>query len=295
MTSKSPSSERGIALVAVLGFLAVISLVAIGVASLSQGSLQAAVRHGDRVAAQAAVDGAIAEAVYQLISARGIRPRILTAETQLKIGRFDVTVGVRPEAAKIDLNAADPVLLAGLFRAAGAGNELADHIGDAIADWRDADDLMHLNGAEATEYQIAGLRYRPSNKLFVSIRELRRVLGVTDALFACVKGDVTIYSQRAGVDLDAALPLVRRAAGLDAGGPAQQQRGVVSVASGQSIAAGDVFEITATLSADEVRRGARTVVRITGNPRDPYWTLAYDGGSDWSSPSSCGPKVAELP
>jgi general secretion pathway protein K len=283
------------ALVAVLGFLAVMSVVAISVVSLTRSSIGAAVRHGDRVAAQAAVDGAVAQAVYELVSAHGVRPRILAGPTQVRIGIFEVTVQVRPEAAKIDLNAADPVLLAGFFHAAGASNEAADHIGDAIADWRDADDLIHLNGAELPEYQTAGLSYGPANKLFESVRELRRVLGVTDALYSCVKADVTVYSQRAGVDLDAASPLVRRAAGLDSEAPANGTRGAVSVATGQSIAAGDVFEIVAILKTSTLRRGVRTIVRITGNARDPYWTLAYDGGSDWNEPSTCASRVATLP
>jgi general secretion pathway protein K len=206
-----------------------------------------------------------------------------------------VTVHVRPEAAKIDLNAADPVLLSGLFHAVGATHEAADRIGDAIADWRDADDLVHLNGAELPAYEAAALTYGPANKLFESTRESRRVLGVTDALYACVKGDITIHSQRSGVDLDAASPLVRLAAGLDLGAQSEGNRGAVSVATGQSIAAGDVFEITATLKTGTVRRGARAVVRITGNPRDPYWMLAYDGGSDWHAPPKCLSTVASLP
>lgn len=286
MTQPRASSESGIALVAVLGFLAVISVVAIGVAMLSRGTMYAAARHGDRVAAQAAIDGAVAEAIYELVSARGVRPRVLTGPIEVKSGAYDVIVRVRPEAAKIDLNAADPVLLAGLFRAAGADADTADHIGDAIADWRDADDLVHLNGAEAPEYAAAGLDYGPSNKPFESVRELHRVLGVTDALYACVKSDVTIYSQRPGVDLDAASPLVRKAAGLEGDAPSVAN-GAVSVATAQVIAAGDVFEITATLKTDHVRRGARTIVRVTGNLRDPYWTLAYEPGSDWSEPTNC--------
>src|SRR5207244_1540741 len=84
--------------------------------------------------------------------------------------------------------------------------------------------------AEAPEYEAAGLTHGPANKLFESVRELRRVLGVTDALYACVKADVTIYSQRAGVDLDAASPLVRRAAGLDGGARPEGDRGAVSAA-----------------------------------------------------------------
>ena len=51
-----------------------------------------------------------------------------------------------------------------------------------------------------------------------------------------------------------------------------------SVISDQAVAPGEVFEITARLDDQErkVERAERAVVRVTGNPADPYWVLAVE-------------------
>lgn len=269
--------ERGVALIAVLGFLAVMSLIAIGVVGAARTSIKGATRHLLRVQAQAAVDSGVDHAIAQLVAARGLRPAILFAPQDVDIGGFKVVVSVRPESAKIDLNFADATLLTGLFRAAGADADKAGALASAVEDWRDADDFLHVNGAELRDYEAAGLSYSPANKLFESTDELGFVLGVTESIFACVKPDVTVFSQRAGVDLDSASALVRRAAGVNADEPAAGSA-PQSVISGQAISAGEVFEIVARLddSARKVRRAVRVVVRITGNPREPYWVLSSE-------------------
>ena len=97
--------------------------------------------------------------------------------------------------------------------------------------------------------------------------------GVTEPLFACLKPEITIFSQRQGIDIDNAAPMIRAAAGVD--DAANEGRTTRSVISDQAIAAGDVFEVTARLDDTKrnVRRAERVIVRITGNPRDPYWIM----------------------
>jgi general secretion pathway protein K len=275
--SKPNDGQRGIALIAVLGFLTVMSLLTISVVGASRTSINGATRHLARVQAEAAVESGVNLAVVQLIAARILAPPVLSAPQQFAIGGYDVVVAARPESSKIDLNFADLPLLMGMFRAAGADPDQASALASAVLDWRDADDLLHVNGAEAREYEAAGLRYSPSNRLFESVAELRLVLGVTNAIFNCLRPDLTVHAQRADVDLASASPLVRRAAGVNPDEP-KSPPPAQSVISGQAVGAGEIFEITARIDdlSRRVRRAERVVVRITGNQREPYWTLSAE-------------------
>ena len=62
---------------------------------------------------------------------------------------------------------------------------------NAILDWRDKDDLVHIEGAEKKEYKDAGLSYQPRNKPFQSIEELQLVLGMNESVFKWIEPLVT--------------------------------------------------------------------------------------------------------
>ncbi len=59
----------------------------------------------------------------------------------------------------------------------------ADAVSDCILDWRDADSLTRMHGAEEKDYAAKGLPYRPANGPFNSMSELLLVMGVTPELF----------------------------------------------------------------------------------------------------------------
>jgi type II secretory pathway component PulK len=269
--------ERGVALVAVLSFLAVMSLIAIGIVGAARTTVDNAGRRLLRAQAQAAIESGIDFAANELANARNLAPALLTAPQMVEVGGFRVQVSARTEHAKVDLNHADENVLTILFRSGGVGLERAQALAAAVEDWRDGDDLLHLNGAERRQYEEAGLSYGPANKFFASTDELRLVLGVGEALFNCLRPDITVVSQRPGVNFDFASQALRRAAGIDT--PAgTTAAGTPSVISEQVIAPGEVYEITARLDdrKRQVRRSERAIVRITGNNADPFWILAIE-------------------
>ncbi len=59
----------------------------------------------------------------------------------------------------------------------------ANELTDAILDWRDADNLVRLNGAEKEYYIDLKKPYLPANGRFTTIEELLMVKGVTRTLF----------------------------------------------------------------------------------------------------------------
>jgi general secretion pathway protein K len=86
------------------------------------------------------------------------------------------------------------------FAILGVGSDETARLVDAIADWKDEDDLRRLNGAERDDYRRAGLPWVPRNGPFEAVEELRLVVGMTPALYARALPLVTIYSQNARVN-----------------------------------------------------------------------------------------------
>jgi len=270
--------QSGIALVTELGFLAVMALVTIGIIGAARTTVHSASRHLVRAQAQAAIESALDYGAMQVAASRGTMPGLMTTPEFLEIGGFRVRVSVRSERGKVDINQADTTQLAALFRAAGVPFEQASDMADAVEDWRDGDDLVHLHGAERRQYLDAGLSYGPANRFFSAVDELRMVLGVTEQAFACVRPDITILTQAPGADPSAASPLVRRALGIEAAPENAAPGNGALVLGSQPVAPGDVYEITARLDdpSREIRRSERMSIRVTGDPAMPWWTLTAE-------------------
>ncbi|MDE2408237.1 MAG: general secretion pathway protein GspK [Xanthomonadaceae bacterium] len=134
--------------------------------------------------------------------------------------RFDfegvpVTVMVRDESAKIDLNGASFDLLSQLFQALGEPRESADRLAGAVVDWRDPDSLTQpTGGAEDADYLAAGLNWGAKDAPFESVAELEQVLGMRPALYAAAAPHLTVFTGQALPDANFADGVVRKAMGL---------------------------------------------------------------------------------
>lgn len=85
-------------------------------------------------------------------------------------------VSVRAAGSRVDVNTEGVEMLARLFRAAGVSAFSADSLADAVADWRDDDDLPRPLGAERPWYKARGM-FPPRNEPLADVRELARVRG----------------------------------------------------------------------------------------------------------------------
>ncbi len=111
-----------------------------------------------------------------------------------------VSVSIQDEDGKIDLNTAPDELLRGLFLSVGLDGDASAALVDAIADFRDEDDLHRLNGAEDRDYADAGLSYGAKDAPFEAVAELQQVIGMTRELYQRVAPALTVYSGRRGID-----------------------------------------------------------------------------------------------
>ncbi len=276
MHEKRPDAtaqQSGMALVAVLGFVAALSLVLLGVVAASRSTMQASSRHLLRTQAQLAIDSALDYAANAIVGARDQVPALLEKPAVLQVGDFRVKLSARLERGKLDLNQADASLLAALFRSAGAAPDQANAIAAAVEDWRDGDDFVRPNGAERRQYEASGRNFTPANRPFETVAQARFVLGMTDSIFSCISGELTVLTQAPGVEVRFASQALQRELGMAA--PASPLAD--GVTSGL-VTPGDVLEITVELddATRRIRRGERVAIRITGNPEDPYWIIGIE-------------------
>jgi len=300
-----PRTQAGIALVLVLWVLALLTVIAGSLVFSSRTELLVAGNVASLAQAEALADAGVHRAIFELA-----RPPTDLArwkgdgtEHAWQHGGGELRVTIRDESAKVDLNAAPPLLLKGLFRTAGLGEIEADALGDAVADWRDPDDLRGANGAERGDYAAAGRNYGPANMPFETTEELRLVLGMSDALYRRLESLVTVHSRLAGINAAVAprevllaLPgataamvdafIEQRQALLAQGLPAPPFPAAQGLAAN---ATGSTYGIQVrVVLGNNARFSREAVVRMTANVYEPATILAWRAptGSPGAGPSN---------
>jgi general secretion pathway protein K len=209
----------GFALVLVLWVLSLLTIMA-GSFALSMRR-EAAIVNGVSSYAQAAAvaESGLAVAELMLMNPdQQQRWRTDGSVYQIDYMESKVRVQLLSETGKVDINSADQTLLQGLMIQAPVDETFKNKLVNAIIDWRDADDLVRLEGAEKEEYKAAGLSYQPSNKPFQAIEELQLVLGMNEQVFNWIESLVTVYSGQPTVDSTlAAKEVLQVLPGVDAG------------------------------------------------------------------------------
>jgi general secretion pathway protein K len=194
--------QRGIALVLVLWVIALLTVMALGLTT-TQRTENALTRNQ----IDAARFRAQAEAVLALTALNLLTTPLETVPAEevwipngvprpLTFDGAALSVTLTNETSRIDLNQATREQLAVLIELAqgedGYDQAQRDALADAIVDWRDADDLTQLNGAEDGDYADAGLPYGAGDEPFRSVEELRQVLGMTRELWQRLAPDLTV-------------------------------------------------------------------------------------------------------
>lgn len=261
--------RRGAALISALGISLTIAGIAIMMIRLSSDTAYEERQATERLLARAALDTAFAQTVFELGSGQAYTQlRILGEPFMVETDRGPVQITVTSPMARIDLNTASPFVMATLLEAAGAQADDANAIADAIADWRDADDLVRLNGAEENEYRRAGIE-GPANAVFREVDDVRGVLGVTPELANCLIQHLTIASGRSAPQLDRASPWLRAAFGYT-GEPVENTAPL-------RLTSGGVYEMTLIEQRDTGRAFEMFIIfRLSGDNSDPIWIHEYE-------------------
>lgn len=192
---------RGVALVMVLWLVVLLSVLAGTFAMASRTENLLARNLHETARARLAAEAGLHRAVFELANPDAEMRWV--GDGQLYVFDFadaEVEVSIVDESGKIDLNSTGPDVLGGLLDSVGVTEEARDALVGAIMDWRDADDLLNMNGAEDPEYAAAGLDYGARDGPFTSVEELQQVLGMTWELYSKIERALTVYSGRPGVN-----------------------------------------------------------------------------------------------
>lgn len=187
-------------------------------------------------------------------------------------------VSLESAGTRLDVNAASSEMIVNLLDAIGATDHAAE-LADALADWRDSDDVASPNGAERAWYE-AQHRFVPRNGPFADIAELRRVRGFETG----GRWDGLLTTEPGRISLAATVPVLmsvpgitretaERIAGLhDAGTPVADLLAVVgsiSEASTEALAARYPDAVRATtpdpdawILRSRVTRGAPAITAL---------------------------------
>jgi general secretion pathway protein K len=202
--------QRGLALVAVLWTMTLLALIAAVFMRETRTEL-ALVRNLDGEArADALAEAGVNRAILILLGLDTSVPWRVDG-TPIELTSADgsvVRILIQDEGGKIDLNRSAGTVLQSLFVTVGLAPDAAQHLADAVIDFRDADELRQVNGAEDADYASAGLRHDAKDAPFASTEELLQVLGMTPDLYERVAPLVTVFSPRRDVNLATAPPAV---------------------------------------------------------------------------------------
>lgn len=288
--------QSGVALVLVLWVITLLAVIAGNFAFSMRGEAQIARNLLSTAQAQAQADAGVQRAWFELMRPPTDLQRWqgngLVHEFALDGGDLRVTIG--DESGKIDLNFASDALLKGLFMSVGLSEEASGALLDAVLDWRDADKLRRLHGAEEDDYRGAGKNYVPPNVPFETVDELQRLLVMTPQLYRKLAPTLTVYSRQPGVNTAVATREVLLA--IPGVNPAMVEQYLVQrqtlLASDQKAppfsGAGPFSSVPSGIAAysvrSEVKRADGTayvrqaVARLTQDPKRPVTVLAWGTG-----------------
>ena len=196
MKNKLKGNRRGLALLAVLWTLTLLSVIAASFSMQTRSDIDRACNAVDNARAEAFADAGVYRAVHELLQPR-TEDAWAADSTVHEFPFLDgaVRVSIIDEAAKVDLNSAPDELLRGLLLVEGVDLDDADALVDAIVDFRDPDDLRRLHGAEDADYLAAGMAHDAKDQPFEAVEELMQVIGMSAPLYERLAPHITVHSE----------------------------------------------------------------------------------------------------
>ena len=201
-----PGRRDGFIIIAVLWIVVALASLAATYATFVGNAVGSVAINDDRLRSETLMTAAVELAAYRMTLTPNAAP-VSSGTFRFRLGGAEVLVRYTPESARIDLNAAQKPLLAGMFRALGAEPEAAGSFADRIIAWR-SPQRGNADSEETSRYRAAGLGYGPRQGPFAHADELWLVAGIPDSLKRQAFNLVTVYSGQPNVDIAEAVPAV---------------------------------------------------------------------------------------
>jgi general secretion pathway protein K len=221
---KTIASQKGIALLIILWVLTILMVIALSFSSMTRTETYSTLSFKEGVEkkfiAEAGIERAIMELFYRT---QNIDMTIILEGSEVwktdgtsyngQIGDGNYSVRITDESGKVDINVitdANSDILRNLFKNLGIPDDDVNIIVDSILDWKDPDDLLHLNGAEDDYYMSLPNPYKTKNANFDTLEELIMVKGITHDILYGKEGQrgvidfLTINSGKSQININAA-------------------------------------------------------------------------------------------
>jgi general secretion pathway protein K len=231
--------DRGFVLIAVLLTLTLMAVIVTELAFSARLEASMVRSYRDRVLARHLAEAAVQQAMREIATPSQVAAldetgqlvfyRALPGQTtptplpalprvRVALGPGEFSYRLIDESARLALNL-DGDRLGRLLEALGVERAERDIITDSVQDWRDADELHRLHGAESDFYLALPVPYRARNGNIQDAAELRQIRGVTSELYAGAGdrpglGELVTAAAVNTVNLNTASPLVLKALGL---------------------------------------------------------------------------------
>lgn len=260
--------ESGVALIAVLWLVVLLTLLATAVATLTVSHRRVVERYAEAVQTDLTIDSATRVVLLRILSSSQAEHAWPLGEPRsLNLLGRQLNVTITREAGRIDLNAADPQLFLAFFAANGWSER------DALALARE---INVRRGTEAPSgrsepQETLARAARPSGALFHSVGELRLLPGLS-GLSDELMDSFTVYSHMSVPLPSAATPAAYRAlAWADAKNLGEHSwldanASVETATSNNSNASWsrEVLRVQTCITNDALPRCDRAVIRLTG-------------------------------
>ncbi|MCG7893920.1 MAG: type II secretion system protein GspK [Candidatus Thiodiazotropha taylori] len=193
--------NRGVALILVLWMVALLTIIAASFSTQSKVESRLAGNSKAALQAKLLAESGFSRAVMELMVISPQQRWNFNGQLYpLQTAQGELEVSIRNASGLLDLNKASSDQLNRLFVLISDDPEERNALVDRLHDWRDADDLRRLNGAEDKDYRAAGYDYATAGKDLTSLEELAYVMGFDAARVNRLRPYVTLNSDTATVD-----------------------------------------------------------------------------------------------
>jgi len=269
------ATQAGFAFVLVLCVLAVLSVIAVTLIRETHEET----RFESAVIEDAKAEAGIQQGMAELLIPPGNGAWLADGSTHaIRLGEGSVNIRIEDESGRIDINSADDATLVSMLISIGLPTDEAQHLAAAIADYRDPRKIKHPGGAEASDYEAAGLDYGPKNAPFDSPEELMQVLGMTPEILKALLPLITVHSPSREVNRQAASAAVLRA--LPKSGFGQPEQNIATASSGDPQSALITAPTVVRVTAEARTRGGghfirEAILRRSTIPTQPFNVLSW--------------------
>ena len=266
----NPHTESGAALIVVLWVALLLSTLVAGALAVVRTEIRAAHGRAEAFKARMTARSGLEVAAYVTAAGDARNVRELSQYAPEALNGYRLVYDNAAESEKLDINLANEQILQAFFVFMNREPAQAQQLAARIADWRDADDLVRPNGAEARDYARARNGESIGDRPFRTTKELLKVLDFPADLHACIAPAITVLGS-------SATPAASLLETLYGGSPFPDvsTRSARLSTSSRATSGGVRFAVAAKVDSRGSRRlELNGLYRLTGNASAPYKQIA---------------------